>query len=52
LMHGGATFKSDINRSQVKDGNNMLKLLIPLVIEIMLTNQQEDWGEIYYPVIE
>jgi len=52
LMHGGATFKSDINRSQVRDGNNMLKLLIPLVIEIMLTNQQEDWGEIYYPVIE
>ena len=52
LMHGGATFKSEINRSQVKDGNNMLKLLIPLVIEIMLLNEEEDWGEIYYPVIE
>ena len=52
LMHGGATFKSEINRSQVKDGNNMLRLLIPIVIEIMLLNHQEDWGEIYYPVIE
>ena len=52
LMHGGATFKSDINRSQVKDGNKMLSLLIPLVIEIMLLNQDEDWGKIYYPVTE
>ena len=52
LMHGGSTYKSDVNRSQVKDGNNMLKLLVPLVIEIMLTNNAEDWGEIYYPVIE
>jgi hypothetical protein len=52
LMHGGSTFKSDINRSQVKDGNNMLKLLVPLVIEIMLINKEENWGEIYYPVIE
>ena len=52
LMHGGSTFKSDVNRSQVKDGNNMLKLLVPLVIEIMLNNNDEDWGEIYYPVLE
>ena len=52
LMHGGSTFKSDVNRSQVKDGNNMLKLLVPLVIEIMLTYNDEDWGEIYYPVLE
>jgi hypothetical protein len=52
LMHGCSTFKRDINQSQVKDGNKMLKLLVPLVIEIMLTNVEEDWGEIYYPVLE
>ncbi len=51
LMHGGSTFKSDINRSQVKDGNNMLKLLVPIVIEIMLINKDENWGDIYYPVV-
>jgi hypothetical protein len=51
LMHGGSTFKSDVNRSQVKDGNNMLKLLVPIVIEIMLINKDEDWGDIYYPVV-
>jgi hypothetical protein len=52
LMHGGATFKSDVNRSQVKDGNNMLKLLVPIIIEIMLNNEEEDWGKIHYPVID
>ena len=52
LMHGGATFKSDINRSQVKDGNNILQLMIPLVIEIMITSREEDWGAIYYPVVD
>jgi hypothetical protein len=51
-MHGGSTFKSDVNRSQVKDGKNILKLLMPLVIVIMLTNNDDDWGEIYYPVLE
>lgn len=51
-MHGGSTYKSKINRSQVKDGNNMLRLLIPLVIEIILLNQEENWGEIYYPILE
>jgi len=51
LMHGGSTFKSDVNRSQVKDGNNMLKLLVPIVIEIMLINKDENWGDIYYPVV-
>jgi len=52
LMHGGSTFKSDVNRSQVKDGNNMLKLLVPIVIEIMLLNKNENWGDIYYPVVQ
>lgn len=52
LIHGGATYKSEVNRSQVKDGGNMLQLLIPLIIGIMLDNKEEDWGDIYYPVID
>ncbi len=51
LIHGGATFESEVNRSQVKDGNNMLKLLVPLIIEIMMESKDENWGDIYYPVI-
>jgi len=52
LIHGGATYKSEVNRSQVGDGCNMLNLLIPLIIEIMLDNPNEYWGSICYPPIK
>jgi hypothetical protein len=51
LIHGGATFNSSINRESVKNGNNMLQLLIPVFIDIMIENHLENWGEIYYPVV-
>lgn len=51
LVHGGATYKSEVNRSQVIDGKNILSMLAPLIIEIMMDNEYEDWGEIYYPVV-
>ncbi|WP_026764601.1 HEPN domain-containing protein [Sediminibacterium salmoneum] len=51
LVHGGATYKSEVNRAQVIDGKNILNMLVPLIIEIMMDNEFEDWGEIYYPVI-
>jgi hypothetical protein len=51
LIHGGATFKSKVNRAQVNDGANMLSLLVPLIIDIMLENIDEDWGTVYYPVV-
>ena len=51
LIHGGATYKSSINRTQVRDSANLLGRLIPLIIDIMLDNPEEAWGEIYYPVV-
>ena len=51
IMHGGATYKSKVNRAQVKDACNILKLFIPIIIDIMMENREEDWGEIYYPVV-
>lgn len=51
ILHGGATYKSKVNRAQVRDANNILKLLVPIVIDIMLAHTGEDWGEIYYPVV-
>jgi hypothetical protein len=51
LMHGGATYKSKVNRAQVRDACNILKLFIPIIIEIIMENKNEDWGEIYYPVV-
>jgi Zn-dependent oligopeptidase len=29
LVHGGATYKSEVNRSQVIDGKNILSMLVP-----------------------
>jgi hypothetical protein len=52
LLHGGATYKSQVNREQVKDGADLLGALMPTVVEIMLNAPEEDWGEIYYPVIK
>jgi hypothetical protein len=52
LMHGGATYGSKVNREQVVDGCHMLSSLMPVVIEIMLEAKDENWGEIYYPVVE
>ena len=36
---------------KVIDGKNILSMLVPLIIEIMMDNEYEDWGEIYYPVV-
>lgn len=51
LLHGGATYKSKLNRSQVKDACSILRLLVPIIIDIMIENGKEDWGKVYYPVI-
>ena len=51
LLHGGATYQSKVNRSQVKDATQILDFLIPIIIDIMITNIDDDWGEINYPVI-
>lgn len=51
LVHGGATYQSKLNRSQVKDACSILKLLVPIIIDIMIQNGKEDWGRVHYPVI-
>ena len=51
-MHGGATYKSKLNRKQVKDGARILEMLIPIIIEIMMQHPDEDWGRLLYPVVE
>lgn len=52
IVHGGATYHSQINRSQVKDGCQILLSLIPAIIQIVLDNPQNKWGKPFYPVIE
>ncbi len=51
LVHGGATWNSQVNRQQVRDGVAILSSLVPVVIELMLAQPDRDFGEICYPVV-
>jgi len=51
LVHGGATHGSRFNRQQVKDSVALLGQLIPLVLDLMLASDGNDFGNIAYPVI-
>lgn len=52
IIHGGATWNSSVNRDQVRDGGNILGQLVPVIIEIMMTHPETDWGEPCYPVVD
>jgi hypothetical protein len=52
LVHGGATWNSQVNRKQVRNGAELLIALIPIFVDTMMSNSNEEWGAPYYPVIE
>ncbi|MTI17457.1 hypothetical protein E1162_09425 [Rhodobacteraceae bacterium RKSG542] len=52
LIHGGATWNSGVNRSQVRDGAAILGFLMPVFIDIMMNNPDENWGKPFYPVVD
>lgn len=52
LVHGGSTWRSNVNRDQVKDGAAILEFLMPVFVDIMMENPQQDWGRPFYPVIK
>ena len=52
LVHGGATWNSNINRDQVRDGAGVIGWLLPIFIDIMMDNPQQEWGPVAYPVVE
>lgn len=52
LVHGGATWSSSVNRKQVRDGAELLLSLMPVFIDTMMSNEAEDWGAPYYPVVD
>ena len=52
LVHGGATWRSSANRSQLRDGVRLLGTLVPLMLELMMeadSAQQEGFGPVAYP---
>ncbi len=52
LVHGGATYGSKVNRQQVADGEKILGILVPAIIDLMIKHPELDFGEILYPVIQ
>ncbi len=51
LVHGGATWNSQVNRNQLKDGTAILMAITPTILELMLDHPELDFGEIMYPVV-
>ncbi len=51
IVHGGATYKSSVNREQLGDGCQILKAILPVVVGIVLNNPNVDWGKPFYPVV-
>ena len=54
LLHGGATYRSSINRDSIKAGNKALALLLPVILEIIFTHiknnpETNEWGRVWYP---
>lgn len=52
LMHGGATWNSSVNRHQIHAATDVLMSLLPLFVDTMLTNPDENWGVPFYPVVD
>ena len=50
LVHGGATWNSSKNRSQVRDGTNIMAFLVPIFIDLMMDNPDAEWPRPFYPV--
>ena len=51
LVHGGATWNSTANRSQLRDGVAILSCLLPIFIDIMMENADREWTMPNYPVV-
>jgi hypothetical protein len=51
VVHGGATWNSSVNRSQIKDGASILGDIVPIVIHLMMENPGQLWGDPCYPVV-
>lgn len=51
LVHGGSTWNSAVNRTQVHDGAAILGFLLPVFVDLMMDNPDKDWGKPFYPVV-
>ena len=52
LIHGGATWNGNVNRDQLRDCTRLLGRLVPVIIVLMMDNQNAVWGDTVYPVVD
>lgn len=52
LMHGGATWNGSANRAQIRDCAQILRNVLPIMIDLMMDNKNELWADPHYPVIK
>ena len=52
LLHGGATWNSSVNSSQISQGAEIMGQLVPVVIHLMMNDHQRVWGDACYPVVD
>jgi hypothetical protein len=52
IIHEGATWNCNVNRSQLFDGVNLLGKQALIIINVMMNNPHVLWGEANYPMIE
>ena len=52
IAHGGSTWGSDHNTNQVEICSNIIKSIVPLMVDIMLESPDNDWGELHFPVLD
>lgn len=51
LVHGGATWSSQVNRAQLADAVTILGTLVPLMLAVMMHHPDQDYGDALYPVV-
>jgi len=52
LVHGGSTWNGQLNRSQVSDGVQLLRTLLPTMLELMIEHPGLELGSIAFPVVK
>lgn len=52
LMHGGATWNSSVNRTQVRDGRALLARVLPVMLGVMMDHPARFEGKPFYPVVK
>lgn len=51
LMHGGATWDSQVNRQSVQDGVLVLGELLPVLLQLLIEHPALDLGPLAFPVV-